>query len=61
VVTSARHSVTELRDAYLDAVAHDDDILTQFVEQDTLRKRIQQCRSFQDLVETWQWMSTDHD
>ena len=55
------YSLEELRDAYLDAVAHDKGILTQFVEPNELQQRIQQIRTFEDLVEIWQWMSTDHD
>jgi len=51
----------ELRDAYLDAVAHDDDVLTQFVEQSELRQRIQESHSFEDLIKIWQWMCTEHD
>lgn len=49
----------ELRDAYLDAIEHDDDILTQFVERDELLRRVRSSQSFHDLVETWRWMETD--
>jgi len=55
------YAFAELQGAYLDAVAHDDDILTQFVESDELTKRIQQCSNFKELLETWQWMETDKD
>jgi hypothetical protein len=53
------YQLSELRDAYLDAIEYDDDILTQFVERDELRRRVQQSQSFHDLVETWRWMETD--
>src|SRR6266700_1942127 len=53
------YSFAELRDAYLDAVAHDDDVLTQFVEQSELRQRIQESHSFEDLIKIWQWMCTE--
>ncbi len=54
------YSFAELRDAYLDAIAHDDDVLTQFVEASDLQRRVQESQSFGDLVETWRWMDTDH-
>jgi hypothetical protein len=55
------YQFAELQRAYLDAVAHDDDILTQFVEADELTKHIKQCSDFKELLETWQWMQTDTD
>jgi hypothetical protein len=55
------YEFAELQRAYLDAVAHDDDILTQFVEADELTERIKQCANFKQLLETWQWMETDKD
>jgi hypothetical protein len=55
------YQFAELQRAYLDAVAHDDDVLTQFVEADELTKRIKQCSDFKELFETWQWMQTDTD
>jgi len=57
----SRYEFAELQRAYLDAVAHDDDILTQFVEADELTERIKQCSNFKQLLETWQWMETDKD
>ena len=51
----------ELQTAYLDAVACDDDVLTQLVEAGELTKRIQQCSNFKELLETWRWMETDLD
>jgi hypothetical protein len=55
------YSLSELQNAYLDALAHDDDILTQFVEEKDLRRQIQHSSTFSDLVETWHWMKTDSD
>jgi hypothetical protein len=55
-----RYELPELKDAYVDAIDRDDDILTQFVEPEELRERVRRCESFQDLVETWRWMETDY-
>jgi hypothetical protein len=52
------YQFAELQRAYLDGVAHDDDILTQFVEAGELTRRITQCSNFGELVETWRWMQT---
>jgi hypothetical protein len=52
------YQLAELQRAYADAVAHDDDILTQFVEAGELTKRIKKCSTFGELLETWQWMNT---
>lgn len=49
----------ELRQHYLDAIADDDDVLTQFVERDELRSRVCKCATFADLVATWEWQETD--
>ena len=43
--------MSELQNAYLDALVYDDDILTQFVEEKDLRRRIQHSSTFSDLVE----------
>jgi hypothetical protein len=51
------YQFAELQGAYLEGVAHDDDILTQFVEAGELTERITQCSTFGELIETWQWMS----
>ncbi len=50
------YQFAELQRAYLDGVAHDDDVLTQFVEAGELTRRITQCSTFGELIETWQWM-----
>ena len=47
------YQFAELQGAHLDSVAHDDDILTQFVEAGELTKRIMQCSTFGELIETW--------
>jgi hypothetical protein len=52
------YQFAELQRAYLDGVAHDDDILTQFVDADELTKRIEQASNFTELLQTWQWMQT---
>ena len=53
------YALDELRQHYLDAIADDDDILTQFVEADELCARICACSTFEDFVATWEWQSTD--
>ncbi len=53
------YSFDELRQHYLDAIAADDDILTQFVEPDELSARVRACSTFDQLVATWTWQSTD--
>ena len=53
------YSFDELRQHYLDAIAADDDILTQFVETEELSARVRACSSFDQLVATWAWQSTD--
>jgi hypothetical protein len=52
------YQFAELQGAYLDGVDHDDDVLTQLVEASELTKRIMQCSSFGELIETWRWMKT---
>ena len=52
------YQFAELQGAYLDGVAHDDDTLTQFVEGGELTKRVTQCSTFGELIETWKWMNT---
>lgn len=53
------YALDELRQHYLDAIAADDDILTQFVDPDELCARVRACSTFQDFVATWEWQSTD--
>lgn len=52
------YQFAERQGAYLDGVAHDDNILTQFVKAGELTKRITQCSTFGELIETWKWMNT---
>ena len=54
------YELDELLAAYLKGVEEDDDILTQFVDGDKISRRIKACKSFQDLVETWEWANADH-
>ena len=54
------YSLDDLKAVYIKAVEMDDDILTQFVEADPLKKRIEQAQSFHELVEVYHWMGSDH-
>lgn len=54
------YAVDELKLAYAKAVDNDDDILTQFVEAQELKKRISAAQSFDELVEVYRWMETDN-
>jgi hypothetical protein len=54
------YALDELRQAYLSAVDKDDDILTQFVEADELKKKIAAAESFDSLAAVYRWMQTDH-
>jgi len=49
----------ELRRLYLDAIADDDDILTQFVDGEELIERVSACVQFDELLKVWEWMETD--
>lgn len=53
------YELRELRDAFIDAIDADDDILTQFVERDELMERVRSCSTFDSLLETWEWMETE--
>jgi len=55
------YALAELREVYLDALAHDDDNLMQFAEADELSSQIQLCKSFQDVLSTWRWMRGDRE
>jgi len=54
-----QYAFEELKKAYLRAVDQDDDILTQFVEADELKKKITETRTFDRLVEVYRWMQTN--
>ncbi len=54
------YGIEELRRNFLDAVEHDDDILTQFVHREALFQRIRACESFEELVLVWEWLSAEH-
>jgi len=55
------YPLEELRIACLDAVEFDDDILTQFVERDALSERIRKCQTFNEILDTWEWLGIPHD
>jgi hypothetical protein len=55
------YDLEELVNAYVQAVNLDDDILTQFVDGEDIVRRLKKCKSFQDVVETWQWAGEDVD
>lgn len=57
----AAYDVEELKGAYASAVKRDDDILTQFVSRQELQRRIAAAQSFAELVEVYQWASTDQE
>jgi hypothetical protein len=57
---SGSYEIDELRTVILEAVAHDDDILTQFVERGDLSSRLEQATSFAEFVATWDWLSAPH-
>jgi len=52
------YELGELQGAYVDAIDADDDVLTQNVAHDELADRVLHCSSFDDLLETWEWMET---
>jgi len=54
------YALGELKRAYSKAVDKDDDILTQFVEVEELKKKISEAQSFAALAEVYRWMETDH-
>lgn len=49
----------ELQGAFVAAIDADDDVLTQLVERGELADRVRRCASFDDLLETWDWMETE--
>lgn len=55
----SEYKLDELKLAYLDAVDKDDDILTQFVEADELKRKIADAQRFESLAEVYRWMQTD--
>lgn len=54
------YSLEELKKEFCHAVDQDDDLLTQFVEADELKRRISQAKSFDELVAVYDGMVTDH-
>jgi hypothetical protein len=51
------YNIDELRRSFIEAVAHDDDVLTQFVEREELVRRLCDSDSFPDFIEVWEWLS----
>ncbi len=54
------YTLEDLKSVYSKAVDQDDDILTQFVEADELKKRISDAKSFDGLMAVYDWMNIDH-
>ena len=55
-IESGGYMFEELRDLFLKAVEHD---LTQFVEGDELKDRLNKANTFQELVDVWEWLWED--
>jgi hypothetical protein len=53
------YNIDELRAAFLKAVEHDDDVLTQFVERNDLVARLSAASTFKDFVVVWEWLGMD--
>jgi len=58
---SGSYTIEELRSVFLKAVEQDDDSLTQFVERDVLTSRLNQSKTFEELVNVWEWLSAPDD
>ena len=56
---SGPYRLSELREAYLRGVAHDDGWLTRFVDAAELERRVRACQTFEELVRTWRWTKTE--
>jgi len=56
---SRAYEVEELRRAFVEAVAHDDDCLAQYVERGELMERPKKSSTFHQLVEVWEWLSEE--
>ena len=54
------YKLEELKSLYIKAVRQDDDILTQFVEEDGLIQRVNIARSIKDLISVAEWMEEDN-
>jgi hypothetical protein len=53
------YQLSELRDAYLQGIAHDDGWFTRFVEGAELERRVRGCQTFEELLQTWRWTKTE--
>ena len=56
---TGRYKIGELRQNFIEAVVHDDDVLTQLVEPEELIRRLRECDTFLQLAQAWQWLKTD--
>ncbi|MBI3099450.1 MAG: hypothetical protein HYY93_14665 [Planctomycetes bacterium] len=45
-----------LQDAFIDAVKHDNDILTQWRDEDKIVARIERSLTYDDLISVWEWI-----
>lgn len=55
----AKYDLRDLRAAFLKAVEHDDDVLTQFKEPADVVGRLNATDSFTDFVKVWAWLGMD--
>ena len=53
------YQLSELRDAYLRGIEHDDYWLTRFVDEEELKRRVRACQTFEELLLTWRWTKTE--
>ena len=55
------YQLSELREAYLRGIEHDDGWLTRFVEEEALKRRVRACQTFEELVLAWRSMETERE
>jgi hypothetical protein len=53
------YTLEDLKLIYTKAVDRDDDILTQFIEADVLKRKIAEAQSFENLVEAYKYVDDD--
>src|ERR1035438_2134018 len=53
------YPLSELRDAYLRGIEHDDYWFTRFVDEAELEQRVRACQSFEELLLAWRSMKTE--
>jgi hypothetical protein len=54
------YRLADLKATYLAAIDADDDILTQFVEREPLKKKIADATSFDEIARIYQWAQRKH-